>query len=80
MQQSFCDRCSDRIKEVLLDIKDITNVHLYPMDSLIVFNFVRANEISKALNALGDLGYQEEGEKVKNDCNGTCCSCRDIHV
>ncbi|WP_350284461.1 cation transporter [uncultured Croceitalea sp.] len=64
VQRSFCGRCSDRIKEALSAISDISNVNLYPMDALVVFNFVSANEISKVLNVLTELGYPEKGEKT----------------
>ncbi|MEM7484267.1 MAG: hypothetical protein AAF348_03575 [Bacteroidota bacterium] len=77
VQQSFCSRCSVKIKEALSSIKDITNVNLYPMESLVVFNFVRANQISNALNVLTELGYPEMGEKNNSrtpvpvySCNG----------
>jgi len=74
VQQSFCNRCAIKIKEALLKIEDITNVYLYPKDSLIVFNFVKANEISKALNLLTELGYPEIREK--GNCNNRpFCDC-----
>ena len=76
VQTSFCNLCSVTIKDALLSIKDITNVNLYPSDSLIVFNFIRANEISKALNVLTELGCPEEGEKVENNLNVAFCSCQ----
>ncbi|MGB5817862.1 MAG: hypothetical protein WBG90_00150 [Saonia sp.] len=75
VQQSFCGRCSDKIKEALLKIEDITNVNLYPTDSLVVFNFVRANEISNALNVLSELGYPEKGEKINGGTMVSLCSC-----
>ena len=76
VQTSFGNLCSVTIKDALLSIKDITNVNLYPSDSLIVFNFIRANEISKALNVLTELGCPEEGEKVKNDLEVPFCNCQ----
>ena len=75
VQQSFCIGCAGKIKEALSAIEDISNVHLYPGEALVVFNFVRANEISQALNVLTDLGYPEEGEIVKNNSNIPRCSC-----
>ncbi|WP_422859151.1 hypothetical protein ACOKFD_17870 [Flagellimonas sp. S174] len=80
VQRTFCNRCSIKIKDALLNIKDITNVNLYPMESLIVFNFIRANEISKALNVLTELGCPEEGEKVTDDLNVTFCNCERVQV
>ncbi len=80
VQRSFCNQCSGKIKSALLSIKDISNVNLYPMDSLIVFNFRRANEISKALNVLTELGCPEKGEKVKNDFDIPFCSCRNQQI
>lgn len=76
VQQSFCITCADTIRKALLDIQDISNVYLYPKESLIVFNFIRANEVSKALNVLSDLGYPERGEIVNrpNHPSFPCCS------
>lgn len=77
VQSSFCVRCSHKIKAALLEIDDISNVRLYPMDALVVFNFVRANEISKALNVLTSLGYPEEGEKNNDDVVIPMCRCNE---
>ena len=78
VQQSFCSSCADTIKAALLKIQDISNVYLYPKDALVVFNFVRANEISQALNVLTAMGYPEEGEIVDNNSNIPLCSCREL--
>ncbi len=78
VQQSFCNGCAAKIKDALLTIQDISNVSLYPEESLVVFNFVRANEISQALNKLTDLGYPEEGEIVKNNSTLPFCNCRGV--
>ncbi|WP_299536771.1 hypothetical protein [Ulvibacterium sp.] len=64
VQNSFCTKCSAKIKVELLKIENITNVYLYPFDSLIVFNFVRANELSTALNTLMALGYPPKGDRI----------------
>lgn len=64
VQKSFCDFCSTRIREELLKIKDITNVYLFPNDSMVVFNFVKANELSTALNVLTSMGYPPKGDKI----------------
>lgn len=76
VQSSFCTKCSVRIKMELLKIENITNVYLYPFDSLVVFNFVKANELSTALNTLTALGYPQKGERIhmKNYVQ-TCCTC-----
>lgn len=77
VQNSFCTRCSVKIKIELLKIENITNVYLYPFDSLVVFNFVRANELSTALNTLTALGYPQKGERInmKNYVHPWCkCS------
>lgn len=77
VQNSFCTRCSGKIKVELLKIENITNVHLYPFDSLVVFNFVKANELSTALNTLTALGYPPKGDRIdmKNYVHPWCqCS------
>lgn len=76
VQNTFCQRCSSSIKKELLKIIDISNVYLYPMDSLIVFNFIKANELSTALNVLTDLGYPPENERINyNKLPITACIC-----
>ncbi len=77
VQNTFCSKCSARIKSELLKIQDITNVSLYPTDSLVVFNFIKANELSTALNTLTDLGYPPEGDRLGSNkvlpiCSHTC--------
>ncbi|NJB70144.1 copper chaperone CopZ [Saonia flava] len=76
VQNAFCQKCSSTIKKELLKIMDITNVYLYPTDSLVVFNFVKANELSTALNILTDLGYPPEGERINSKKPSiTACNC-----
>ena len=80
VQQSFCSCCAHKIKDALSAIEDISNVCLYPNDALVVFNFVRANEISKALNVLTDLGHPEEGEIVDHNNTTPDCGCRKVFI
>ncbi len=80
VQQSFCSCCAHKIKDALSAIEDISNVCLYPNDALVVFNFVRANEISKALNVLTDLGHPEEGEIVNHNSTIPDCGCRKVFI
>ncbi len=76
VQNLFCNFCGLSIKETLLQIENITNVYLYPNEAMIVFNFVKANELSSALNALTDLGYPPKGDKIlKNKLSSNICSC-----
>ncbi|WP_340200060.1 hypothetical protein [Ascidiimonas sp. W6] len=62
--QRFCDNCSISIKKKLQVIEDIKNVQLYPKESLITFNFIKANKLSIALNVLSEIGYPEKGERI----------------
>jgi len=76
VQKSFCDRCSLCIKKELQKVSDIKNIRLYPKDSTITFNFVKANKLSTVLNVLSDIGYSEKGEHVpKNQLYKSFCSC-----
>ncbi|SHG75553.1 hypothetical protein [Winogradskyella jejuensis] len=75
VQQSFCKNCSDCIKKELQVIEDVNNVRLYPKDSLITFNFFKADRLSAALNVLSRLGYPEKGERVDNSVFKTLCRC-----
>ncbi|MEX0314874.1 MAG: hypothetical protein AB3N18_11895 [Allomuricauda sp.] len=79
VQQSFCMDCAERIEKELLRIEDISNVYAYPIDSLIVFHFVRANELSTALNRLMELGYPPKGDVIKKENYvPPLCSCEEI--
>lgn len=67
VQNSFCESCKSVIQTKLTQIRDISNVRLYPEESLVVFNFFRANELSDVLNALTEMGYPEKGEYIDPD-------------
>lgn len=75
VQSSFCAKCAARIKMELLKIENITNVYLYPFDSLVVFNFIKANELSIALNTLTALGYPQKGERIGRNGYISTCTC-----
>ncbi len=79
LKKSFCTQCSVKIRRKLQMIDDISNVRLYPTDSLVIFNFIKANELSDALNLLTDLGYPPKGDKI--DCLSLvkACSCHPNH-
>ncbi len=64
VQGSFCLNCGPIIKEELLKINDISNVYMRPCNSLVVFNFAKANEISTAMNVLTSLGYPPKGDRI----------------
>ena len=63
VQDSFCDGCSKGIKKELQRINEVKNIHLYPKDALITFNFMKANHLSMVLNLLSEIGYPEKGER-----------------
>ncbi len=76
VQQSFCYDCSVRIKKELQEIEAITDVQLYPLESLVTFNFKRANTLSNALNVLSEIGYPEKGERLfKKQFSNSVCNC-----
>jgi hypothetical protein len=64
VQNSFCELCKNKIQTKLSKISDVSNVRLYPQESLVVFNFFKANELSNVLNALTEMGYPEKGEQI----------------
>ncbi|NAS10705.1 hypothetical protein [Poritiphilus flavus] len=74
VRNSFCSNCSEKIENALTAIRDISNVHLYPSEALIVFSFRKANELAVALNTLTDLGYPPKSDslnpnnKIKPSC------------
>jgi len=63
VQNKFCMSCKNAIKSRLSEIKSISNIQLYVNESMIVFNFLKANELSDVLNLLTEIGYPEIGEK-----------------
>lgn len=75
VQRSFCDRCSATIGQELLKITNITNVRLYPADALVIFNFIKANEVADALNVLTAMGFPPKGEKIGPIPLEITCAC-----
>jgi len=76
VQHAFCSECSGTIRTELQKIENISNVYLYAVDSLVVFNFIRANELAIALNTLTALGYPPKGDKIDSrDYVRPCCGC-----
>ncbi|WP_136468804.1 hypothetical protein [Flagellimonas onchidii] len=79
VQQSFCIYCAERIEKELLCVDDISNVYTYPVESLVVFQFARANELSMALNKLMELGYPPKGDVIKEENYvPPLCSCEKV--
>lgn len=64
VQNTFCINCIDHIKTKMMEVQHVSNVNLYPSDSLVVFNFARANQISEVLNTLTSLGHPPKGDYV----------------
>ncbi|RZN84619.1 MAG: hypothetical protein EVB11_00790 [Winogradskyella sp.] len=75
VQQSFCNSCSVCIKKELQVIENVKNVRLYPKESLIIFNFIKADKLSAVLNVLSRLGYPEKGERIEKEFSKSLCRC-----
>lgn len=76
VQNRFCERCKSSIKSKLSEIKSISNIQLYVNESLIVFNFLKANELSDVLNVLSEIGYPEIGEQFNfRELESKICLC-----
>lgn len=77
VQNNFCTNCKNSIKSRLSEIESISNIQLYVRDSLVVFNFLRANELSDVLNVLSEIGYPEIGERhsTTNKVISKICLC-----
>ena len=75
VQNSFCKGCKSAIKAKLSEIKSISNIQLYVNDSLVVFNFLKANEVSDVLNMLSEIGHPEIGERFNTIHKGTSKMC-----
>jgi len=80
VQRNFCQQCGGRIRNALQKIDDIGNVVFYPDSATVVFSFYKANELSRALNVLTELGYPEIGEvpSTENKGHATHCKCHPI--
>ncbi|MDC8005877.1 hypothetical protein POV27_17620 [Aureisphaera galaxeae] len=55
----FCSDESVEIKTALEGLEGIERVRPFPQDKLILFHFYTSHALSCALNALGDLGFEE---------------------
>jgi len=66
VQNKFCTTCKNTILNKLKEIQHISNVRLYEKESLVVFNFFRANELSNVLNVLTEIGHPEVGERLND--------------
>lgn len=75
VQRSFCEGCSRIIGQELVKIANITNVRLYPTEALVLFNFIKANEVADALNALTALGFPPKGDRIKPEALCISCAC-----
>ena len=77
VQRGFCSQCSNEIRKALQKIKAIGNVVCYPQSAMVIFSFSKANELSKALNVLTEMGYPEIGEDwpVLSNSSLIACDC-----
>jgi hypothetical protein len=76
VQNSFCAQCVDTVKTKILEVQHVSNVIMYPSDSLVVFNFNKANQLSEVLNTLSILGYPPLEDTVENHHSETpLCTC-----
>lgn len=64
VQNSFCEGCAEVIRKRILKDQGVQNLVLFPSESLIVFNFNWANQVSEVLNILTKLGYPPEGDEI----------------
>ncbi|MFD0861567.1 hypothetical protein ACFQ1M_05070 [Sungkyunkwania multivorans] len=64
VQNTFCNQCTTTIKNKMVQEQEVRNVILYPSDSLVVFNFKRANQLSGVMNMLTALGYPPKGDRI----------------
>jgi len=63
VQNTFCQNRIQNIRSEVKKVIESGNVILYPSDSLIVFNFKTANEVSEVLNVLTHLGFPPAGDR-----------------
>lgn len=77
VQNGFCTRCKSLIAAKLSEIEHVSNIQLFAKESLVVFNFFRANELSDVLNVLSEIGHPEIGERIASpfQLSSKVCSC-----
>ena len=75
VQQRFCNKCSMRIKKELQKIDHINHIRLYPKESMVMFNFIKADKLSAVLNTLSEIGYPEKGERINLGKFSSVCHC-----
>lgn len=76
VQNPFCQGCLVCIKNKLQSIEEVNNISLYPKNSLVIFNYMRATKLSEVLNVLSEIGYPEKGEREsKLQFSKSICSC-----
>jgi hypothetical protein len=63
VQNPFCQGCLVGIKNKLQCIDEVNNISLYPKNSLVIFNYMKATKLSEVLNVLSEIGYPEKGER-----------------
>jgi len=81
VENRFCSNCIDSIKNKLQEVENIQNIRLYPSDSLIVFGFSKANQISEVLNKLYAIGYPPlEDYPHKTKPILSTCKCKTLVV
>lgn len=81
VQNPFCSNCLTSIKQKIMEVKQVKNVMLFPADSLVVFSFNRANQISEVLNTLVALGYPPEEDIISNALRvKPLCECHNTHA
>ena len=77
VKNPFCVKCIVPIKKKVMKVQNVKNVVLCPSDSLVVFNFNSANQVSEVLNTLTLLGYPPKGDNdtITTNLTPTFCKC-----
>jgi copper chaperone CopZ len=76
VKNTFCTDCVTAIKKKVMEVKNVMNVNLYPSDSLVVFSFNNANQISEVLNILTSLGYPPKEDLITaENLMSPICNC-----
>ncbi|NER14360.1 hypothetical protein GWK08_12980 [Leptobacterium flavescens] len=62
VQNLYSDCSAVEIRKGLSEIENISNIYISLEDASVIFNFKRANDLSKVENQLSFLGFPPQGE------------------
>ena len=75
VQTPFCKGCISALEAKVLAVNNIKHVRFFLKDSLVVFNFNKANQVSEVMNTLSASGYPPIGDVINDFEINSKCNC-----